>query len=106
MMENEENVKNEKKPEYNKTAAIKKAVQNRDFDSWTKVVQDMPQGDKLLNVISEEEFELLIDLHNSKKELWRKKERKFEQKTPGTHNGEFKEQGGEDVYKVYNGGYA
>lgn len=88
----------------NETAEIELAIQNRDYDAWIDIVRTMPQGDKIVNIISEEEFELLIELQHSKEIYWKNQIDAMPEISATSIRENYKDYGGEETYRIYEGG--
>lgn len=45
-------------------SAIQEAIQNADYDTWSNLIGDTKHGEKILEVITEENFEQFAEMHN------------------------------------------
>jgi len=45
---------------------VEEAIENRDYNAWVAAIADMPHGADMADVVSEDEFDLLIELHENR----------------------------------------
>jgi len=47
-------------------AAVEEAVANHDYDAWAEAVLELPNGEALVEIVDPEDFDTLIELHESR----------------------------------------
>lgn len=48
--------------------AIEQAIENNDYDSWVAALEDLPFGQNMIDIVSEDEFSDYVEMHNLAKE--------------------------------------
>ena len=50
---------------YNAVQAVDEAIENRDYNAWAEAVSEQPGGERLLELITEENFDTYAELHEA-----------------------------------------